>query len=85
MDPIESLRKHKLKNINYWNHGRDFRISIAVEEKVEKAESYNVVNTRHKTRRKFQFKWMMFDFTETVEEDNDGNKSDPKYEIEVEI
>lgn len=45
---IENLKKHKLKHINYFNKGRDFRISIAVEEKWDGPTSHKIVNTRHK-------------------------------------
>ena len=85
MSSKSELNKHKLKHINYWNHGRDFRITISVEEKCEETKSFKIVNTRHKTRRTFQFKWMRFDFTESAEEDMNGKKSEPKYEIELEI
>mmetsp|Transcript_1815 Transcript_1815/g.1602 ORF Transcript_1815/g.1602 Transcript_1815/m.1602 type:complete len:123 (+) Transcript_1815:653-1021(+) len=42
-------------------------------------------NTRHKRRRTFQFKWIKFEFTETIDESFDGTKSLPTYEIELEI
>lgn len=82
---IESIKKHKLKHINYFNKGKDYRISIAIEEKCEDADVSKVIKTRHKKRRSFQFKWMMFEFTETMDEDFKGNKSSPVYEVEIEI
>ena len=82
---IETIRKTKLKHINYFNKGRDYRITIAKEEKCDETKSQIIKNTRHKKRRSFQFKWMKFEFTETEEEDFKGNMSDPTYEIELEI
>jgi hypothetical protein len=82
---IENLKKHKYKHINYFNKGRDYRISISVEEKCEGTTSHKITNTRHKRRRSFQFKWMKFEFTETVEENFKGEKALPVYEIELEI
>ena len=82
---IETLRKTKLKHINYFNKGRDYRITIAKEEKWDETTSQIIRNTRHKKRHSFQFKWMKFEFTETAEEDFKGNMSEPTYEIELEI
>ena len=81
----ESIRKHKLKHINYFNKGKDFRISISVEEKLEGPVSQKIATIRHKRRRSFQFKWLKFEFTETREENPKGEKAPPIYEVELEI
>ena len=83
--PIAIIKKHKLKHINYYSRGKDYRISISVEQDVEKSESQKVVNRRHKRRRTFEFKWIRFEFTETCEKDPFDKKSKPVYEIEAEI
>lgn len=82
---LECLRKGRKKHINFFNKGRDFRISIATETKCEASTSQEIVNTRHKRRHSFQFKWMKFEFTETVEEDFNGDKGPANYEVELEI
>lgn len=82
---IENLKKSKLKNINYFNKGKAYRISVAIEQKCGGPTVQKITTTRHKRRHSFQFKWLKFEFTETMEENFKGEKSEPVYEVEAEI
>ena len=79
------ISKRLLRQINVCNAGNDFRISVQIEQPQQHFDERKLRLTRHKKRKSFRCKYLSFDFTQTVDESFNGDLSDKKYEVEVEI